>query len=124
MNDASTTSPPAASAAPPLSARFPAADVGRLRRRLLDRGQAIATKLAALMSGADAGALARALGLTVKPGARPEEVLRLALDQVDGLRKLVDADDDRYGRCRECGVDLGLALMNEVPWADACPAHA
>lgn len=112
-------------ATPPLlSERFPADDLKRLRRRLLDRGQAIATKLAALMAGGDANAIARALGLTLKPGARPEEILRRALDHVDGLRKLIDADDDRYGRCHECGLDLGVALMNEVPWADSCPAHA
>jgi RNA polymerase-binding transcription factor DksA len=107
-----------------LSERFAAEDVKRLRRALLDRGLAIATRLEKLMSGADANSIARALGLTLKPGARPEEVLRRALDQVDGLRKLIDADDDRYGRCTTCGLDLGLAALREVPWADACPAHA
>lgn len=62
--------------------------------------------------------------LSERPGARPEEVLRLALDQVEGRRKLIDADDDRYGRCDICGEDLGEAAMLEVPWADRCPAHA
>jgi RNA polymerase-binding transcription factor DksA len=62
--------------------------------------------------------------LAEKPGARPEEVLRQALDQVEARRKLIDADDDRYGRCDICGEDLGEAAMLEVPWADRCPAHA
>lgn len=107
-----------------LSARIGADDRARLRRALLDRGQAIATKLAKLMAGEDPMTIIRALGLDLKPGARPEEILRRALDQVERLRKLIDADDDRYGRCQECGLDLGLPAMREVPWADACPAHA
>jgi RNA polymerase-binding transcription factor DksA len=109
---------------PALSERFAAEELKRLRRGLLDRGQSIATRLEKLMAGGDAEAIARALGLTLKPGARPEEVLRRALEQVDALRKLIDADDDRYGRCTTCGVDLGLAPLGEVPWADACHAHA
>ncbi len=107
-----------------LSARLPADERARLRRALLDRGQAIATKLAKLMAGGDPMSIIRALGLDAKPGARPEEILRRALDQVERLRTLIDADDDRYGRCLECGLDLGLPAMREVPWADACPAHA
>lgn len=107
-----------------LAARIAPAELARLRRALLDRGQAIATKLAALLAGEQPMTIIRALGLDLKPGARPEEILRAALDHVERLRKLIEADDDRYGRCHECGVALDLAALHEVPWADACHAHA
>jgi hypothetical protein len=97
----------------------------RLRRKLLDRGQVLATQLAAELAGKGGKQGLAAIGLDDKPGMRPEEILRAALDQVEKLRKQVEAGDDAYGRCRECGVDLGGPVaMLEVPWADACPAHA
>ena len=92
-----------------------------MRRALMSRGQALATMLADVLAGKHPKSLEAMLA--EKPGARPEEVLRLALDQVEGRRKLIDADDDRYGRCDICGTDLGEAAMLEVPWADRCPAH-
>jgi RNA polymerase-binding transcription factor DksA len=107
----------------PLSARLPAAELARLRRALLDRGQSIATKLATLLASPEPMTIVRALGLDLKPGARPEEILRAALEHVEKLRRWIEAEDDRYGRCRECGLELGLAALHEVPWADACAAH-
>ena len=109
---------------PSLAARIAPADLTRLRRGLLDRGQVLATRLSQLMASPDPMSIVRALGLRLKPGARPDEVLRAALDHVDGLRKRIEADDDRYGRCHECARDLGVAAMLEVPWADSCAAHA
>src|SRR5690606_5547545 len=109
----------------PFATRFDDAARARLRRLLLDRGQALATLLAAVLAGKDTVRDLAALGLDAKPGMRPEEVLRAALDHVERLRKQVEAGDDAYGRCHVCGVDLGgAAAMLEVPWADACPAHA
>jgi RNA polymerase-binding transcription factor DksA len=51
---------------------------------------------------------------------RPEERLRAYLDHVERCRELLDADDDRYGRCYTCGVDLGVPALDEMPWADRC----
>lgn len=104
--------------------RFDEAARGRLRRALLKRGHTIATKLAEVLAGKDGERGLRALGLDAKPGMRPEEVLRAALDHVERLRKQVEADDDTYGRCWVCGTELPAAGLEEVPWADACPAHA
>jgi hypothetical protein len=96
-----------------------------LRRRLLDRGQAIATLLAAVLGGKDKTRAVDALGLNAKPGMKPEEILRAALENVERLRKLVEAGDDAYGTCHVCGTDLGGAVaMLEMPWADTCPAHS
>jgi hypothetical protein len=94
----------------------------RLRRDLMQRGLTLATLLSDVLAGKQPPALAALLAQ--RPGARPEEVLRLALDQVEGRRKLLDRDDDRFGRCDTCGVDLGAVALAEVPWADRCQRHA
>lgn len=96
----------------------------RLRRGLLDRGRVLATLLADVMSGKRIEARLGALGVDGKPGMRPEEKLRLALDQVEGRRRLLDAGDDRFGRCDACGEELGELALQEMPWADRCRAHA
>jgi RNA polymerase-binding transcription factor DksA len=102
--------------------RFTPDVTARLRRELMRRGQTLATLLAEVLAGKQPPAL-EAL-LAQKPGKRPEEVLRLALDQVEARRRLLDAGDDRYGRCDVCGVDLGEAALAELPWADRCATHA
>jgi RNA polymerase-binding transcription factor DksA len=99
----------------------PAVLVG-LRRDLMRRGQTLATLLSQVLAGKQPPELAAMLA--ARPGKRPEEVLRLALDQIEARRKLIDADDDRYGRCDICGVDLGAAELAEMPWADRCRPHA
>jgi hypothetical protein len=102
--------------------RFESDVTARLRRDLLGRGRTLATLLSQVLAGKRPPALAALLA--GRPGKRPEEVLRLALDQVEMRRKLLDSGDDRYGRCDACGVDLGAAALGEMPWADRCAAHA
>ena len=101
--------------------RFTPDEMQRLRKGLMKRGQDLATLLADVLAGKEPAAVGLLPG---KPGMRPEEKLRMALDQVEGQRKLIDADDDQYGRCGVCGVDLGLPALGEMPWADRCAAHA
>lgn len=96
--------------------------LARLRRELMRRGATLATLLAEVLAGKRPPGIAELLAQ--RPGKRPEEVLRLALDQVEARRKLIDGGDDRYGRCDACGVDLGAAALAEMPWADRCAAHA
>ena len=102
--------------------RFPPDAVARFRQGMMRRGQTLATVLADVLAGKQPPAL-EAL-LEAKPGKRPEEVARLALDQVEARRQLLDAGDDRFGRCDVCGVDLGAAALGEMPWADRCAPHA
>lgn len=94
----------------------------RLRRGLLQRGQQLATRLAEILAGKAREVDLAALKL--KPGKRPEEALREALDAVEARRRLLVAGDERYGNCDVCGVELGLAALEEMPWADRCAAHA
>jgi RNA polymerase-binding transcription factor DksA len=87
----------------------------------MKRGRDLAELLAQVLAGKRPPSLASLLA--AKPGMRPEELLRMTLDSVEARRKLLDADDDRYGRCDVCGKDLGLAALDELPWADRCAAH-
>jgi hypothetical protein len=96
----------------------------RLRRQLLDRGRVIATLLADVLAGKPSEARLSAMGIVGKPGMRPEEKLRMALDQIEARRKLLEADDDRFGCCDVCATPLGEAAIGELPWADRCQAHS
>jgi hypothetical protein len=102
--------------------RFDPDVVARLRRDLMRRGLSLATLLSQVLAGKRPPQLAALLAL--RPGMRPEEVLRLALDQIETRRKLLDRADDRFGRCDACGVDLGATALGDMPWADRCQAHA
>ena len=95
----------------------------RLRRAMLDRGSVLATLLSDVMSGKDRTPSLVAL-LAARPGIRPEEALRKALDHVERRRALLDSDDDRFGRCDVCSCDLGAVALDEMPWADRCVAHS
>lgn len=106
-----------------MTQRFDDATRATLRRGLMQRGQNLATRLAAVLAGADGEGVVRALGLDAKPGARPEEILRAALEQIEERRRWLDAGDDRFGRCEVCNVDLGTPSLVEMPWADRCQAH-
>ena len=97
---------------------------GRMRRQLLDRGMVLATLLADVLAGKPVAPRLGAMGIEGKPGMRPDEKLRYALDQLEARRKLLEADDERFGRCDVCGVELGLLALTELPWADRCQAHA
>ena len=104
------------------AARFEPDTRARLRAHLMKRGHQLATLLSEVLAGKRPPALDALL--TAKPGLRPEEAVRLALDQVEAQRRLLDAGDDRYGRCAVCDEDLGLPALGELPWADRCRAHA
>ncbi len=105
-----------------MSLRFGPEEKKRLRSALMKRGHNLATLLSDVLAGKRPPQLAALLA--AKPGKRPEEVLRLALDQHEARRKLLDDDDDRFGRCDTCGAELPLMALYDVPWADRCPAHA
>jgi hypothetical protein len=102
--------------------RFDSDALARQRRDLMRRGLTLATLLSQVLAGKRPPGLAALLAQ--RPGKRPEEVLRLALDQVEARRKLLDSGDDRYGRCDTCGIDLGASALGEMPWADRCRVHA
>ena len=111
--------------------RFDEVTRARLRVGLMRRGLDLATLLAEILAGKDKQTELEALGLDARPGARPEYVeslydywaARAALEQIEARRRLLDASDDQYGRCDVCGVDLELAALGELPWADRCQRH-
>ena len=87
------------------------------------RGRILAELLTEVLAGKEPPGFS-ARGLDLRPGLRPAEALRKALDQVEARRALLDSDDDRFGRCDECGFDLGVVRLDELPWADRCEAHS
>ena len=105
-----------------MSIRFAAPTLARFRTHLMHRGSTLATLLTEVMAGKRPPAITALLD--AKPGMRPEEVLRLALDQIEARRALIDRGDDQFGRCEVCGADLGEAALGELPWADRCQLHA
>ena len=105
-----------------MTVRFEPQLRARMRTDLMARGQNLATLLSQVMAGKQPPSLVALLA--AKPGKRPEEVLRLALDQIEVRRRLLDADDDRFGRCDICGADLGEVALGEMAWADRCAEHA
>jgi hypothetical protein len=105
-----------------MTLRFSPQQRARLRADLMARGLQLATMLSEVLAGKQPESLLALLA--AKPGKRPEEVLRLALDQVEARRRLLDDDDDRFGRCDICGVDLGEVALGEMAWADRCAEHA
>ena len=84
----------------------------------------LATLLADVLAGKASEARVQAIATGGKPGMRPAEKLRWALDQIERRRMLLDDGDDRFGRCEVCGVDLGEVALGEMPWADRCRDHA
>jgi hypothetical protein len=102
--------------------RFSDDDLAAIRQGLMARGRTLATLLSDVLGGEVRPELQ--LMIAKRPGMSPEEVLREALRQNEHSRKLLDAHDDRFGRCDECGAELSAAQLREVPWADRCTKHA
>lgn len=103
--------------------RFPPPARAHYRAALLRQGKKIADQLAEILSGARQPRNIAPLGMTgdgQRPGMRPEERLRAYLDLIEARRRLIDSDDDRFGRCDQCGIDLGAAALDEMPWANTC----
>lgn len=105
-----------------MAIRYDAATLARWRKHIMERGRTLSTLLSEVMAGKNPPGVAALLA--AKPGKRPEEVLRLAISEVEARRKLIDAGDDAFGRCDVCGKDLGEAELGEMPWADRCREHA
>jgi hypothetical protein len=104
-----------------MTLRFDVTLRARMRADLMARGLTLATLWSEVMAGKRSPSLIALLA--AKPGKRPEEVLRLALDQIEARRRLLDDDDDRFGRCDICGADLGGVALGEMAWADRCAEH-
>jgi len=105
-----------------MAIRYDTATLATWRKQIMERGRTLSTLLSEVLAGKKSPALTALLD--AKPGKRPEEVLREALEQIEGRRKLIDAGDDAFGRCDVCGKDLGEAALGEMPWADRCKEHA
>lgn len=106
-----------------VSSRFDRELRTELHRSLVKRGCLLATLLGDVLAGKDRTAELAAIGVDPRPGMHPDEQLRDALNLVERRRRLLDAGDDRFGRCEVCGVELSRADLEQLAWADRCHAH-
>jgi hypothetical protein len=96
------------------------ADRDRLRRLLLAKGAELNDQLTRLLDGKEV-ALETLVG-GGDPGETPAERVRRFLDLIDA--RLGEIRAGTYGRCATCGERLGLARLEQMPWADRCAACA
>lgn len=90
-------------------------DTERLRKKLLAKGQELATKLSQLLEGHSPSGLDQ---LLAEPGETAEEKVRRYLAVIQA--RIAAIRDGSYGICERCGVELSLAELDEMPWADGC----
>ena len=88
-----------------------------LRKKLLAKGQELATKLSQLLEGKSPGGLDQ---LDAEPGETPEEKVRRYLAVIQS--RLTAIREGTYGKSAHCGAELSFAELDELPWADACRA--
>ena len=91
-----------------------------LKRKLLKKGQELASMLADVLAGKAPAGLASLAG---KPGERPEEKLRRYLNVIQSRVDAINAGG-AYGNCEPCGAEIPFAELDELPWADTCRACA
>lgn len=92
----------------------------RLRLALLSKGHQLATTLAEVLAGKNLDLSQLGDPRDSLFTKRPEERLRRFLDQVEARRRMLQANDPRYGHCDACGAPLGASALEQMPWADRC----
>jgi uncharacterized protein len=95
-------------------------DLERYRKRLLEKGTAVAGQLADLLAGKDVrmGEIQGVKGLGGRHKA--EDRLRAFLDHLSSQRAALEAGDPAFGRCDTCGQAMTVAELDEMPWATQC----
>lgn len=96
------------------------AQLQTLKRALLRKGAEINAKLTDILAGKQVSIDALLQG--GEPGERPEERLRRFLDRIDVCLRALRSGG--YGRCERCAAALPFTQLEQVPWADTCPACA
>ncbi len=92
----------------------------QIRRRLLQKGQAVANKLADVLAGADVRLSDLSLVQGVPDSVRAEDRLRAYLKHLNTRRNLLDTDVETFQRCVRCGAALSAVSLLDTPWADTC----
>lgn len=90
----------------------------RYRKKLLKKGQQIATKLAEALAGLDCRLEDIAPSRLSEPGMTKEEKLRAQLDHIEACRKALERDDGTFGTCWRCKGNISEPELDEMPWAD------
>lgn len=90
----------------------------RFRRDLARKGMAVNEQLTRLLAGKNARLLDLKMPHEQRPGLKPEEKLRMYLDQV--IRAQRRLGTPQWGLCQECGVAFPEQALMDTPWLEVC----
>ena len=98
--------------------RFTKADRKRYRRELMRKGWDVNQKLTAVLAGKNVTMSTTKMPHEMKPGLKPEEKLRLWLDQIVRAQNRLQTPE--FGACVECGEAFPKGALDDVPWLETC----
>ena len=98
--------------------RFSPTDIKRYRRELARKGWEVNQKLTDLLAKKDARMSTIKLPNEQKPGLRPDEKMRMWLDQIMRAQKRLGTDE--FGKCIECGEEFAKGALDDTPWLETC----
>ena len=90
----------------------------RWRTDLARRGMAVNEQLTRLLAGQGVTLATLRLPHEQKPGLKPEEKLRLFLDQIVRAQRRLGTE--AWARCVDCGEVLPSAALDDAPWLERC----
>lgn len=97
---------------------FSPADLKRYRREVMKKGWAVNQHLTAVLAGKNVTMSTIKLPQEMKPGLKPEEKLRLFLDQIVRAQRRLDAAD--FGLCVQCQEPFPKGAIDDTPWLETC----
>ncbi|HAN31630.1 MAG TPA: hypothetical protein DCQ06_08550 [Myxococcales bacterium] len=92
--------------------------IQRFRLHLARKGMAINEQLTRLLAGQNARLLDLKMPHEQRPGLKPEEKLRMYLDQV--IRAQRRLGTEHWGLCQDCGQPLPELALLDCPWLETC----
>ena len=98
--------------------RFSKADLKRYRRELMRKGWEVNQKLTDLLAGKNVTMATTKMPHEMKPGLKPEEKLRMWLDQIVRAQNRLQTEE--FGKCIECEVEFPKGAIDDVPWLETC----
>ena len=99
-------------------ARFSPNDINRYRREIMKKGMAVNQQLTDLLAGKDVRMSTIKLPHEMKPGLKPEEKLRMFLDQVIRAQRRLGTPE--FGNCIECSTEFPKGAIDDTPWLETC----
>jgi hypothetical protein len=97
---------------------FSPADRKRYQRELMKKGWAVNQKLTDVLAGKNVTLATTKLPHEMKPGLKPEEKLRIFLDQIMRAQKRLQTPD--FGNCVQCQEPFPKGAIDDTAWLETC----